>query len=90
MHADFTNQRAGKATRLTDGAHALGTAIAKRVGAWLLAWAGPVPAGFMPVGLRPGWMGRWVDRAAARTRPQCRGQAVAEPRSRFFGPRVLR
>ena len=57
MHADFTNQRAGKATRLTDGAHALGTAIAKRVGAWLLAWAGPVPAGFMPVGLRPGWMG---------------------------------
>ena len=33
----FTNQRAGKAVRLTGGARALGTAIAKRVDAWLLA-----------------------------------------------------
>jgi hypothetical protein len=57
MHADFTKQRAGIAARLTDGARALGTAIAKRVGAWLLACAHPVPAGFMPVCLRPGWMG---------------------------------
>jgi hypothetical protein len=57
MHADFTNQRAGKAARLTDGARALGTAIAKRVDAWLLAWVHPVPAGLMPVCLRQGWMG---------------------------------
>ena len=57
MHADFTNQRKGKAAWLTDGARALGTAIAKRVGAWLLAWAHPVPAGLMPVCLRSGWMG---------------------------------
>jgi hypothetical protein len=64
MHADFTNQRAGKATRLTDRARALGTAIAKRVDAWLLASAHPVPAGLMPVCLRPGWMG-WTVLAPA-------------------------
>ena len=57
MHADFTNPRAGKAARLTDGARALGAAIAKRLDAWLLAWAQAVPSGFMPVGVRPGWMG---------------------------------
>ena len=57
MHADFTNQRAGKAVRLTGGARALGTAIAKRVDAWLLAWAHAVPSCFTPVYLRPGWMG---------------------------------
>lgn len=57
MHADFTNQRAGKAARLIDGARALGTAIAKRVDAWLLALAHPAPAGFMSVCFRPGWMG---------------------------------
>ena len=55
MHADFTNPLADKAARLTDGVRALGTVIAKRLEAWLLAWAHPVPAGFMPVCLRPGW-----------------------------------
>ena len=64
MHADFTNQRKGKAARLIDRARALGTAIAKMGGrlaawvdAWLLALAHPVPAGLMPVCLRSGWMG---------------------------------
>ena len=64
MHADFTNQRKGKAARLTDGTRALGTAIAKMGGrlvawvdAWLLALAHPVPAVLMPVCLRSGWMG---------------------------------
>ena len=57
MHADFTNPRASQAARLTGGARALGAAIAKRLDAWLLAWAQAVPSGFMPVGFRPGWMG---------------------------------
>ena len=89
MHADFTNQRKGKAARLTDGARALGTAIAK-MGGRLAAGLGTPGAGLLdarvpPVGLDG------VDRAAAaRTRPQCRGQAIAEPRGRFFGPPVPR
>jgi hypothetical protein len=43
--------------RLTDGARALGTTIAKRLEAWLRAWAHPSSAGFLPVCLRPGWVG---------------------------------
>ena len=55
MHADFTNSRAGQAARLTDGARALGTTIAKWLDVWLRAWAHPAPAGLMPVCLRPAW-----------------------------------
>jgi hypothetical protein len=87
MHADFTKQRPAK-LRLTDRARALGTAIAKQGGAWLLAWAHPVPAGFMPVCLRPGWMG-WTVLPPAPA-PSAGAKPVAEPRGRFFGPRVLR
>jgi hypothetical protein len=77
MHADFTNPRAGKAARLTGGARALGTAIAKRVDAWLLAWAHAVPSGFMPVGLRPGWMGWTVPPPAPA--PGAGGRPLLHP-----------
>jgi hypothetical protein len=72
MHADFTNPRAGKAARLTGGARALGTALAKRLDAWLGAWAHAAPSGFLPVGLRPGGMGWTVLPPAPAPSPGAR------------------
>jgi len=71
MHTDFTTKLGGKTAQLTDGARALGTAVIKRLDAWLLAWAHPPPAGFMSVYLWPGWMGLTVMPPApsAGTRP---------------------
>jgi hypothetical protein len=85
MHADFTNQRKGKAARLTDGARALGTAIAKMggrlaawVAAWLLAWAHPVPACLMPVCLRSGWMG-WTALPPPAPAPSAGAKPLLNP-----------
>src|SRR5271165_2429706 len=83
MHTDFTTKLGGKAAQLTDGARALGTAVIKRLDAWLLAWAHPPPAGFMSVYLLAGLDG--VDRDAVAQR---RDEAVAGPRGHTFGPRV--
>ena len=71
MHTDFTTKLAGKAAQLTDGARALGTAVIKRLDAWLLAWAQPPPAGFISVYPRPGWMGlaAMPPAPSAATRP---------------------
>src|SRR5690349_16329406 len=55
MHTDFTTRLAGKVALLTGASRAIGVAMAKRLDAWLAACASPPSAGFMPVGLRPGW-----------------------------------
>jgi hypothetical protein len=79
---------AAVAARLTDGARALGTTMAKRLDVWLRAWAHPAPAGCMAVCLRPGWLGWTVMLPApsAGVRPLLHSVAAPLVRAYPEGP----